>query len=317
MLARFTRYPFDSPNHIFELKWDGIRALAFVEEGAVRLQSRSLHDITAGFPELARLAKTVKADGVVLDGEIVCFGRDGRPSFATLQKRLQAQSRGSGSRRPRAHFVAFDLLYIDGESVMHEPLSRRKNLLHDVLRPTETAMASDFVECSGKDLFSVTQRHELEGVVAKDKASPYLPGRRGPGWHKIKRVRESDFVVAGYDLGGERRPFTSLLLGLYDERGRLLFVGHVGAGFSRSQTRQLHRALQSQHTNGCPFDNPPRVERFLYWCKPKMVCRVEYGEFTNQGRLRYAMFVSRVDDKAPTDCLTEDAPGWPIDLPVV
>ena len=207
-----------------------------------------MRDITAGFPELARLAKTVKADRVVLDGEIICFDRDGRPSFARLQKRLMAQSRGVKSPRPRVHFVAFDLLYRDGEPVMHEPLSRRNDLLHEVLRPTETAMTSEFVVYFGKALFSVTQRHGLEGVVAKDKAGRYLPGRRGPGWQKIKRVRESDFVVGGYDFGGERRLFMSLLLGLYDERGHLSFVSHVGAGFSALLTRQLHRTLQSLHT---------------------------------------------------------------------
>ena len=146
MLARLTRHPFDSPNHIFELKWDGIRALAFIEGGRVRLQGRNLKDITPSFPELARLARSVRSDQTVLDGELVCFDRNGRPSFPRMQERLRRQARGSADRGPRAHFVAFDLLYAEGVSVMDEPLSERKNLLHKALEPTDAAQACEFVE---------------------------------------------------------------------------------------------------------------------------------------------------------------------------
>ena len=317
MLARLTRYPFDSSNHIFELKWDGMRALAFIEAGSVRVQSRDLTDITPRFPEMERLARLVKSDMTVLDGELVCFGPDGKPSFTRMQERLRRPAGGRAYKGPRAHFVAFDVLYADGRSVMGESLGRRKNILHELLEPGDVVQACQFIENEGKAFFAVTQQHELEGIVAKDKAGHYTPGRRSPGWHKIKRLRECDFVIGGYDLGGERgEMFGSLIVGMYDGSQRLVSVGHVGSGLSRAVARQLQPVLQSLHTARCPFQTPPRVDRLLYWCRPELVCRVEYGEFTNHGRLRYATYVSQVGDKSPADCKIDDAPGWPAELPI-
>ena len=316
MLARLARHPFDSPNHLFELKWDGMRALAFIENGRVRMQSRNLQDITARFPEMARIEKAVKTEQAVLDGELVVFDPKGRPSFRRLQERLQGQARGRTDRGPRAHFVAFDLLYSGGVSLMDQPLVHRKNLLHEVLEPGDVVEPCDFVENDGTAFFEVTQLQDLEGIVAKDKAGRYFPGRRSQSWRKIKRLRECDFVVGGYDFGGERGLFSSLLVGLYGNRGRLVQVGQVSAGFSKQEMRELHAALQPMHTSDSPFANTPRVDRFVYWCKPELVCRVQYGEFTNQGRLRYAAFVARMDDKLPSDCKIDDAPGWPSTLPV-
>ena len=236
MLARLGRQPFDSPNHIFELKWDGMRTLAFVEGGRIRLQSRNLHDVTSNFPEMSGLPRAVRPDQTVLDGELVCFDSDGRPSFARLKRRLQ--TRASRDRGPRAHFVAFDLLYVEGRSVMEEPLVQRKNLLHEILEPTDIVQACEFVETDGKAFFAVAREHELEGIMAKDKGGAYFPGKRSTGWHKIKRLRECDFVIGGYDFGGTRNElFSSLIVGLYDGRDRFVCVGHVGAGFSKSTAR--------------------------------------------------------------------------------
>ena len=314
MLARLTRHPFDSPNHLFELKWDGIRALAFVDGGTLRLQGRNLQDLTPEFPELRGLPGLVKANGTVLDGELVCFDREGHPSLARMQERLRRQARGR-AQGPRVNFVAFDLLYLNGASVLEEPLGHRKNLLHDILEPSGVAQACQFIERDGRAFFQATCDLGLEGVMAKDKDSHYLAGKRSTGWLKVKRVRECEFVIGGYTFGGNQgEPFSSLLLGLYDDTRRLVFLGQVGTGFSRGEARQIHADLQRLHTSDSPFLDPPDLQKFIYWCRPELVCRVEYGEFSTRGRLHYAVYQTLRDDKPAADCRTVDAPGWPLDL---
>ncbi len=317
MAARLKRRPFDSPDHIFELKWDGFRALAFVEGGELRLQSRNLLNITSRFPEVTSLPDFVKADNTVLDGELVCFDEEGHPSFVRMQQRFQAQAGGSAAPDPPAYYVAFDLLYLDGESVMEEPLANRKELLSNVMEPGGVAQVCEFIEAEGQAFFDATCEHGLEGIMAKDKSSAYFPGKRSPGWRKVKRVRGSDFVIGGYDFTGEHKnEFTSLLLGLYNEDGRLVFVGQVGSGFSQKEAREIYGAVRSIHAADSPFESPPKLQRLSYWCRPELVCRVEYGEFTEGGRLRYPVFSTLVEDKPPDDCRIVDAPGWPRALPV-
>ncbi len=317
MLARHSRYPFDSPNHIFELKWDGIRALAFIEGNHLRLQGRSLRSVTSQFPELSRLPNQVKADGVVIDGEIVCLDVDGHPSLQRLQKRLQRAGDGT-SKGPRAHYIAFDLLYINGLSLMGEPLVSRKNLLHEVLEPSGFVQACEFIEANGAAFFQATCEHGLEGIIAKDKSSLYFPGRRSSSWLKVKRIRESDFVIGGYTFGGytfegmRKESFSSLLLGLYDDDQNFVFVGQVAAGFARSKRRQLYLTLQDLQTIDSPFAQQPQVHDFHYWCRPELVCQVEYGEVSMDGKLRYPMFITLNEDKSPRDCTLADTSAWPV-----
>ena len=312
MLARMARHPFDSSDHLFELKWDGIRALAYIDGGQLRLQSRNLKDITHHFPELSVLPKLVKADQAILDGELVCFDQEDRPSLSRMQQRLQRQATGRVVRSPRVHFVAFDLLFLRGKSVMNEPLEQRKNLLHEVLKPTEVAQACDFIETDGNAFFQATCDHGLEGIMAKDKSGVYLAGKRSTSWLKVKRVRECEFVIGGYAFGGQRKElFSSLLLGLYDDRQGFAFVGQVGTGISKTEARQLHSLLEPLHISDRPFANPPNLQKFIYWCRPELVCRVEYGEFTTEGKLRYPVYQMLRDDKPATDCRVVDAPGWP------
>ena len=317
MLASLTRRPFDSPDHLFELKWDGLRALAFIEGGQLRLQSRNLHDITSEFPEMARLPRLVHDDQAVLDGELVCFDSQGHPSFSRIRQRLRRQARGSADRGPRATYVVFDLLYLNGASVMGEPLIQRKNLLHQVIEPNDLAQACEFIEDDGEAFFQATSEYGLEGIMAKEKSSLYFPGKRSPSWHKVKRLRECDFVVAGYDFGGKRKElFGSLLLGLFDNSQKLVFVGQVKNGFSQAEAKSIHSTLQRLHVPDSPFENPPVIQKFVYWCAPDLVCRVQYGEFTGEGKLLYPVYLSARDDKPPTDCKIVDAPGWPGQLPV-
>ena len=312
MLGRMARHPFDSPKHIFELKWDGMRALAFIEGGELKLFSRNARNVTTQFPELAGMPSQVKSGPVVLDGEIVCLDEQNRPNFFQLQQRLQVKRVGLKQKSP-LHFIAFDLLYVDGRSVMKEPLVDRKNRLQDVLNPTEIILPCEFVETDGTAFFQATCDLGLEGIMAKDKKSIYVPGQRSAHWLKIKRVRESEFVIGGYSFGGARKElFSSLLLGLYDDQRRLNYVGSVGTGFSDAEARVIYTELQRRHSEDRPFATQPDVKKLIFWCRPELVCQVEYGEFTPGGNLRYPIYLRLRDDKDPEDCTLTDAPGWPV-----
>ena len=214
--------------------------MTFIQGGRLRIQSRNLQDITAQFPELAQLPKLVKADQTVIDGELVCFDREGRPSFSGMRQLVKRQAHGRAVRRPPVHFVAFDLLFLRGLPVIDQPLGQRKELLHEVLEPSELAQESEFIETDGTAFFQATCDLGLEGIMAKDKSSPYSPGKRGSAWLKVKRVRESEFVIGGYAFGGRmKEPFSALLLGLYDDDQQLAFAGHVGTGLAQGVARQI------------------------------------------------------------------------------
>ena len=311
MLASLARQPFDSPDHLFELKWDGMRCLAFFDEAGLRLQSRNLKDMTPQFPELTTLPESIRAESAVLDGELVCFDKDGRPSLTRLRRRLKTLDGGRRDPGPNAHYVAFDILYLDGHSLMELPLVERKVLLRETLEPSELAQPCEFVEANGVAFFQATCDHGLEGIMAKARSGQYHPGKRTNAWLKIKRVRECDFVVGGYTFGGANQYFSSLLLGLHDGQGRLVYVGQVGTGLSRTEAKEVYARLERVQSTEPPFDNPPSLERLVHWCRPAIVCSVQYGEFTEPGLVQYPTFLSLVDDKSPADCKLADAPGRP------
>ena len=309
MLARLWRRPFDSPDYLFELKWDGIRAIALVEDGSYTLQDRNGHDLTEVFPELSRLPSQVGAHRVILDGEIVCLDTSGHPNFTLLEQRLAKPSR-SASRRHQARYVAFDVLYLNNRSVMDESLVTRKNLLHTLLEPGESVQATDCIDTYGKTFFAATCEHSLEGIVAKLKASRYQPGTRSNAWLKIKRVRQGEFVIGGYIFDGNRKePLKSLILGLY-ENNHLKYVGQVSSGLA-SQSKRVASVLQPLHSDESPFEHTPTIRRFSFWCHPETVCQVEYGEFTKGARVAYPVFKGLNEDIAPHECLATETPGWP------
>ena len=264
MLARLARHPFDSPDYLFELKWDGIRALAFIDGNELKLLSRTSTDITAHFPELAGLPKQIHAENAVLDGELVCMDEFGRPSFSRLQRRLQ-KTGNRGIRSNPVHFIAFDLLYLNGQSIMGEPLFSRKDRLHAVLESNEITQVCEFIENNGEAFFQATCELGLEGIVAKEKSSLYFPGKRSQFWLKVKRLRESEFVIRGYTLGGKKRePFSSLLLGLYNNDKQLVFVGQVATNLSKPVTEELYATLNEIHTSESPFETAPGIQKLLY-----------------------------------------------------
>ena len=317
MLAALGGQPFDSPAHIFEVKWDGVRALAFVDDGGVRIQDRYLREVTALYPELQALAGQTEA-GTVLDGEIVALDATGRPELARLRERLAAPD-GDEAKRLAAGapvtFQAFDIPYSRGDSVMERPLWRRKLLLHRATRPAGVLAVPGFLEREGIAFFEAAREHGLEGVVAKERDGPYLPGQRTGAWLKLKVHQKEEFVVGGYTFGGSwrrggrprRGTFESLLLGLFDEDGAFHYVGEVTGAYTEADAGCITLALDALASNECPFREEPASRRLIFWCHPELVATVRFAEWTADGRLRFPVFEALRPDVPPRSCRLEDS----------
>lgn len=298
---------------VYELKWDGMRAVAFITTDAdgaplVRLQSSNGRDITRSFPDLLPLAQAGSHfNGVVLDGEIVAFDGN-KPSFNALQSRMHVSDPADAERRAKVTpvvFVAFDLLHLDGHDTMALPLSNRRALLEQLGDDdpcwTICEQHADNVDA----LLDVVTEAELEGVMAKNRNSPYQPGRRSPDWIKIKPRMRQEFVVGGW-LGGSGSRSSglgSLLVGYYEE-GQLHFAGRAGSGLSNATQREWQELLIVQAE--CPFTETPtlprdKVRQGLHWCEPTEVVEIAFHEWGTQGQLlRHPVVLGRRTDKDPT-----------------
>jgi DNA ligase D-like protein (predicted ligase) len=291
MLARLERRPFDSDEHLFEIKWDGIRALCFAEGGAHRLLSRRRRDMTARYPELAFLAGL--PPGTIVDGELVVL-QDGRPDFNAVLRREQARGTHtiaalSGSLP--ASYVVFDVLYSRFEPLMQRPLFARREVLRELVEAAGNPrlVRSDGVVGEGRAAFDQLAALGLEGMLAKRLDAPYLPGVRGDSWIKIKTTRELACVILGYlldDTGGLR----SLIVGS-DARGELACVGKVGSGLSESDRASLLARLRSLH-RPAPLVATLEVGQ---WVEPELYCAVSFLEWTPDGNLRAPVFEGLVE----------------------
>ena len=312
MLAVPGRLPQDDANWAFEIKWDGIRAILIVEGGRVRAQSRNDLDISASFPELADIGEFLGMTTCVLDGEIIALGEDGRPSFSRLQHRMHVGNQREARRRASSDpvsFVAFDLLYLDGRSLLALPYDERRARLEALhLSGATFTTTESFRDVSGQDILAATVQNGLEGVVAKRRDSPYRAGRRHPDWLKVKSLRTQEVVVGGWTEGrGEREGgLGALLLGIPGGDG-LRYVGKVGTGFSDKARRDLLADLRRLSTQGSPFASPlPRNEAATaHFVRPALVGEVEFGEWTTAGRLRHPTWRGVRPDKAPNDVVVE------------
>jgi DNA ligase D-like protein (predicted ligase) len=282
--------PFDSPAYRFEIKWDGLRCLAFLEE-TTRLQSRNGRTITAQYPELNDLHRQVKAAGVVLDGEIIVLA-DGKPSFSRLQNRMHATSAlgiREGVRHNPVIYVVFDLLYHQGQSLMTRPLEVRQEALYSLVTPGPHLIISEPIPETGKALFTQVAALGLEGIVGKAKNSPYLPGKRSPHWKKARVTKEADFVICGYTTNPKgRTDLSALVIGLYAGE-KLLSYGLVGAGLGQREIEHLLRLFAPLQQEKTPLANPP-VLKNVRWLKPRLVCAVEFLAVTPDGHLRHPLY---------------------------
>ena len=287
MLAVSSR-SFDAPDFIYEVKWDGYRCLAYLDDSTF-LQSRNLRDLTPVFPELTDLHQNVGTQPAVLDGEIIVLDEAGKPSFSRLQARGRLvdslKVRRAAGRAP-ALFIAFDILYCQGENIMSRPLTWRKQLLQESVSPRDNLLISTFIEAGGTDFYNACVRQGLEGVMAKAKESPYLPGRRSPYWRKFRHTHQGEFIIAGYEPGRGDRSLGALILG---ERrpGGLVYRGKVGTGFDREEEAMLLADLKKLKSAASPFAEPLLDLHRPCWVEPRLVVEVEYLELTPDGRLRH------------------------------
>ncbi len=314
MLAgSFSTPPRDEANWALEMKWDGVRALAFVERGQVRLMSRTERDITVAYPELAALGHATGHKQLLLDGEIVVFGAGGWPEFEALQPRMHVSDAGQ-ARLLAGHnpvtYLVFDLLQLDGKPLLEEEYRHRRARLESLglagpcWQTPPSFPAEDFAAVR-----AVSVEHGMEGVVAKRLNSRYLPGTRTDQWRKIKNHLRQEAVVAGYKPGqGNRTGLVgSLLVGVHDEAGRLIYAGHVGTGFTAETLRMLRGRLEPLRRPDSPFDEPvpPEHARTAVWVEPALVIEVFFDRWTRAGRMRAPVYKGLRDDKDPADVVRE------------
>jgi bifunctional non-homologous end joining protein LigD len=316
MLATPAPEPFDSPAHIFEVLWEGVRALAFVERGELRLQDRWGRDITHRYPELGVFPTRLRESGVVIDGAIVCLDSEGRPDFARLSERLgidEPSEAGEAAERSPVTFQAFDLLYRERQPLTGWALRRRKEMLRGLTRPNATLAVPDDVTKDGIAFFEAARAHRLLGVVAKEIDSKYVPGERSRAWLSVMARRQGEFVIGGYTYGGRWNPrssrprheaFSSLLIGRIRDDGRLDYVGEVAGGFLAA-TAVLSTALDEATTSCCPFAQEPALDRLVFWCRPEVVATIGYAEWVD-GRLRFPVFQALRPDVPAHTCRAED-----------
>jgi len=298
MLATLVDAPFDDPNWLFEFKWDGYRAIAVVAaDGSVTLTSRNGNDLLGQFPELAKLGAAFASLPIVVDGEICILDERGRSSFQALQSR---DKRFAGDAKPSktpVTFVAFDCLYADGRDIRGERLEERKARLEKLIVPAHGVMYSKHVIGSGTQLYEFALREQLEGIVGKDRASPYR-SVRSREWVKIKAKHRQEFVIGGWtEPRGSRTAFGALLLGVY-AGADLVYAGHVGTGFDQVKLRAIGKQLAELETPDSPFAARPKTNTKAHWVQPSLVAEIEFAEWTRDAILRQAVFVGLRSDKA-------------------
>lgn len=312
-LAKTIDEPYDSPEWIFELKYDGVRVLALRDGEQVRLFGRNQREITRRYPEVVGALAALPSQRFALDGEIVALDDNGRPSFQLLQRRMHVDDPGEAARLGLAlpvTFFAFDLLAFEKFDLRPLPLEQRKSLLARLIRGEGPVRYCDHVAARGRDFFNAAAAAGLEGIVAKRRTAPYK-GLRSGDWIKIKCPVTARFVIGGWtDPAGSRTHFGALLIGQYEPSGALRFVSRVGTGFDDAKLREIHALLKAGARDISPFRKarpgeaaPPRASHF---CAPELVCQVRFGEWTDDGGIRHPSFLGLIKDGDPRQCLWSD-----------
>ena len=299
MLATLVDGPFDRDGWSFEVKWDGYRSLALIKRGRVSLLSRNGKSQNAKFPTVAAALSGFPVSAV-FDGEIVALDRNGRPDFQALQN-----AQRSGATRIR--YYVFDVLYAAGHDLRALPLRRRRAVLARLLPVSEAVRLSESIEKSGRAYFRAAREHGLEGIMAKDLASPYRSGERTRDWLKIKTHRRQEAVICGFtEPRASRRHFGSLILGAY-RKGELVWIGHVGTGFSERGLRDIIKKLTPFIRARSPFAEEPRTNMPATWVAPRLVGEVKFSEWTSDGLMRQPVFLGLRTDKDPREVVIERA----------
>jgi bifunctional non-homologous end joining protein LigD len=302
-LATLVKEPPTGDEWLHELKFDGYRMLCHLNRGKVRFWSRNGKDWTEKFPNLAKALKSFPAATAILDGEVVVVDKRGRSSFQKLQQSMK----GGDSAFV---FQIFDLIYLDGFNITRTPLRQRKAILGELLAAGEAKgplRYSDHVEGNGVQFFKQACEYGIEGIVSKLADSPY-ESTRNRNWLKTKCIKRQEFVIAGYTPSKKGFPgFGSLILGVYD-KGKLVYSGRVGTGFSIKQRLELQKKLNQISQPSMPFAVKPKDPglRDAHWAKPKLVAEVEFTEWTADGSIRHPSFQGLREDKKPTEVVREE-----------
>ena len=324
MLAKLAKLPRQDEGWAYEIKWDGIRAIAYLEPGRIRLESRNLNDLTGQYPELRALTRDLGAHEAVLDGEIVAFDSEGRPSFERLQQRMHQTSESVIRRRAKSHpatYVIFDLLHLDGRSLMGEPYRERRRLLDELGLGGPHWQVPAYAEGDGAGLLAASAERGLEGLVAKRLDSRYEPGKRPGTWLKVKNVARQELVVGGWLPGEGRRSnrLGALLVGFYEPDGTggdasLRFAGRVGTGFTEKSLAAVLERLKPLERKTSPFARGAKPPKGAVFVEPDLVAEVEFSEWTKERMLRHPSFKGLREDKDPRAVVFE-APSALHELP--
>jgi len=297
---------------LYEIKWDGMRIIAFIDEDGLRLQTTNLIDATVRFPELTSLPEEFEGiDSLILDGELVAAGADGQPSFGRMQERMHIADPVEARRRAIDNpvtFVIFDLLHLNGNDTHTLPFVDRRRLLDQLVEPGEHWRLTDVHEDGGAELLEIVIDRGLEGLIAKLGTSRYIEGKRTPSWRKVKPRRRQEFVVGGWAAGKEGRAGSigSLLLGYYDGDA-LRHCGSVGSGLNVESIAHWQSIIDETSIDHSPFDGPvpPTMGRSFHWVDPRHVVEVAFGEWTADGHLRHPSYLGHRVDKDPRDVVRE------------
>jgi bifunctional non-homologous end joining protein LigD len=295
--------PFDSREYGFEVAWDGVRALASIEGGEVRIWGRDLGDLTARFPEVQALASLAPPETIV-DGELIVTDADGRPDLLALETRHQAVRPDTIARAAAAHpatYVVYDLLYMRGKSFMKEPLVRRRPKLYQSIRSTGRIYVVEPVAEDGLAFFEAAKENGLGGVVAKRFDSPYRAGQRHPDWLLIEAVRRQDFAVIGFIPQAGDQLLEALIVAAYDGR-QFQPAGRVVGGFDAAASRRMRKALDAL-ANGSPPEDPRWSDDRICWVEPRIVVAVKFSEWDRNGQLRFPIFGGLRPEVSPQECV--------------
>ena len=323
MLARLSTLPAeqDDDKYGYEIKWDGVRAVAYVtKKGTTHLESRNLNDVTRQYPEAAGVGEALKGHAAVLDGEIVAFDEQGRPSFERLQGRMHltgAAAIGERARSTPIVYVVFDLLFLDGESLMRLPYTERRARLEQLDLNGRSWRTPSYHRGEGAALLEASAKQGLEGVMAKRLDSPYEPGRRPGTWLKVKNTRSQELVIGGWEPGEGRRKgrIGALLMGYYDHEPpepELRFAGKVGTGFDDKELDMLASLLEPLRRATSPFSGPRQPGKNAVFVEPELVAELQFSEWTRQNMLRHPSYKGLREDKRALDVVLEKpepAPG--------
>ncbi len=299
MLATLVEAPFDDPEWLYEIKWDGYRILAHLDGGQVKLLSRNAKDYTSVFGPVADELATLKTEAI-LDGEMVVVDKAGRSDFGSLQA---YQKTGQGALR----YYVFDIPFAQGHDLRQLPLEQRKQVVAGTIAGLKLIQLSDHIEGRGQDFFAAADKQNLEGIMAKAKASTYQAGKRSRDWLKIKTHRRQEVVIGGYtEPKGSRQKIGAIVAGVYD-KSQLVYVGHVGGGFNDKELIDIHKRLEKIEQPESPFNSLFKSNAPVHWVKPKLLAEVAFAEWTSDGHLRQPRFIGMRDDKDPKTVRREQA----------